>query len=204
MQGVKFLFFLTSLLIFTNQLYAQRGKNDTIRLSAYVVDKDTLPHQWLNEVFVTEKAPEWLVKQRRDRRRSDEANRSLRRNVESTYPYAVKAGIVLQDVDAMLAKLQSKDAKRQFKEWKENELKKQFKGELEDMTIDQGKILIKLIARETGKPCYEIVRELKGGFNAGIWQTVAVLFSHNLKSNYDPLGDDAAIEAIVQEIITRQ
>jgi hypothetical protein len=62
---------------------------------------------------------------------------------------------------------------------------------------------VKLIARQTGKPCYQIVKELKGGFNAGIWQAVALLFSNNLKNNYDPEGDDAAIESIVLEIEAR-
>ncbi len=71
------------------------------------------------------------------------------------------------------------------------------------MSIEQGQLLVKLIARETGKPCYEIVKEMKGGFNAAIWQTVAVLFNNNLRNEFDPTGEDATIEQIVQEILSR-
>ena len=62
---------------------------------------------------------------------------------------------------------------------------------------------MQLIARETGKPCYEIIQETKGGFNAAVWQALALLFSNNLKRDYDPLDRDADIEQVVQEIIAR-
>jgi hypothetical protein len=188
-----------------NDACAQRGPHDTIRVGTIITDtNDTLLHIWINEVTVLGKAPVWLVKQRRQRQREDEEYRRLRYNVQIVYPYAVKAAIVLQDVDSMLSTLQSKDAKRMYKHRKEDDLKRQFKGELEDLTIDQGKILIKLIARETGKPCYTIVKDLKGGFNAGIWQTVAIIFSHNLRNTYDAQGEDSAIETIVQEILAKK
>jgi len=116
------------------------------------------------------------------------------------YPYAVAASLILKDVDSVLASLYSKEAKQQFKHRKEDELNRKFKHELEDLTITQGQILIKLIARQTGKPCYQIVKELKGGFNAGIWQAVALLFNNNLRNTYDAQGDDAAIESLVLEI----
>jgi hypothetical protein len=187
-----------------NDACAQQGPHDTIRVGTIITDtNDTLLHIWINEVTVLGKAPVWLVKQRRQRQREDEEYRRLRYNVQIVYPYAVKAAIVLQDVDSMLSTLQSKDAKRMYKHRKEDDLKRQFKGELEDLTIDQGKILIKLIARETGKPCYTIVKDLKGGFNAGIWQTVAIIFSHNLRNTYDAQGEDSAIETIVQEILAK-
>jgi hypothetical protein len=99
--------------------------------------------------------------------------------------------------------LHSKDAKQIYKQHKENELNKKFKGELENLTMSQGQVLVKLIARQTGKPCYQIIKDLKGGFNARIWQTVAILFDNNLKNNYEPLGEDEAMESIVLEIERR-
>jgi hypothetical protein len=143
------------------------------------------------------------VKQRRRDRKNEDAYNQLRYNVYVVYPYAVAASYILKDVDSVLNSLYSKDAKKQYKRNKEDELNKKFKGELENLTISQGQVLVKLIARQTGKPCYQIVRELKGGFNAGLWQAVALLFSNNLKNNYDPLGDDAAIESVVLEIEAR-
>ena len=71
------------------------------------------------------------------------------------------------------------------------------------MSISQGQVLVKLIARQTGRPGYAIVKELKGGFNAGIFQAMALLFDNNLKNKYDPEGEDAAIEQVVQEIEVR-
>ncbi|KXK41901.1 MAG: hypothetical protein UZ11_BCD004001667 [Bacteroidetes bacterium OLB11] len=120
-----------------------------------------------------------------------------------TYPYAVAASFVLHDIDSAMNTIYSKDAKKIYKERKEAELNKRFKGELENLTVEQGQILVKLVARETGKPVYQIIKELKGGFNARIWQTVAILFSNNLKNRYDATGDDAAIESVVQEILSR-
>lgn len=180
----------------------QQG-NDTIRVGGIVIGQDTLPHMWIREVYIRDQAPNWLVKERRRQRRDQENFQLLRYNVYIVYPYAVQAAHILKDVDSVLASLYSKEAKQQFKRNKENELNRKFKNELENLSIGQGQILVKLIARETGKPCYEIVRELKGGFNAGIWQAVAILFNNNLKNGYDPEGDDAAIEAVVQEILAR-
>jgi hypothetical protein len=180
------------------------GIHDTIRLGAMVIDSgDTLPHIWLRDVYVIGKAPKWLTKHLRQQRKAEEANRILRYNVYTVYPYAVAASFILQDVDSVLNSLESKTAKRAFKDRKEQELNKRFRSELEELSISQGQILVKLIARQTGKSCYEIIRELKGGFNATLWQAVALLFSNNLKNSYDPYGNEADIEAIVKEIESR-
>jgi hypothetical protein len=196
---------LISILCFTGAIKPLRAQSnhDTIRVGGIVIGNDTIPHQWLRETIIREKAPRWLVRERRNWRKQEEQMALLRYNVYIVYPYAVAASLILKDVDSVLSSLYSKEAKQQFKRNKENELNRKFKNELENLTISQGQILVKLIARETGKPCYQIVRDLKGGFNAGIWQAVAVLFNNNLKNSYDPEGEDQAIEAIVQEILAR-
>jgi hypothetical protein len=185
------------------KVFAQRGEFDTIRVGTLIVGKDTLIHKWLNDVYITAKAPKWLVKKLRQDRENREAYSRLRYNVYLVYPYAVSASFILKEVDSVLGSLNSKVAKKQFKQRKEDELNRRFKHELQDLSISQGQVLVKLIARQTGRPCYEIVKELKGGFNAGIFQAMALLFDNNLKNNYDPEGEDAAIEQIVQEIETR-
>lgn len=188
------------LLLHAFTMQAQRSMNDTIQVGAYIIGKDTMPHLWLNEVYIKAQAPKWLVKQRREWQRNQDEYARLRYNVYLVYPYAVAASLILKDVDSVLASLYSKEAKQQFKQRKEDELNRKFKHELEDLTITQGQILIKLIARQTGKPCYQIVKELKGGFNAGIWQAVALLFNNNLRNTYDAQGEDAVIESLVLEI----
>ena len=189
-------------MLFTSytKLQAQRGEFDTIRMGTIIEGKDTFLHKWLNEVVIRAKAPRWYAKQLRDARKQQEAYSRLRYNVYITYPYAVAASFILKDVDSVLNSLNSKVAKQQFKRRKEDELNKRFKGELQNLSISQGQILVKLIARQTGRPCYAIVKELKGGFNAAIFQTMALLFDNNLRNNYDAEGEDAAIEQIVNEI----
>lgn len=203
MMYIRFLLcFLACCAVFSAK--AQKGEYDTILVGAIVMDNnDTLPHITLPDVLIRDRAPKWVVKQRRQWKKEEENYTRLRYNVYVVYPYAVAASFVLHDVDSVLNSLYSKDAKRAFKQRKEDELNKKFKGELENLTIEQGQLLVKLIARETGKPCYEIVKELKGGFNAAIWQTVALLFNNNLRSHYDPTGEDAVIESLVQEILAR-
>ncbi len=183
------------------QVFAQaKGPNDTIRLGSIVLGTDTLPHVWIRDVIIRAPAPKWARHQRRNQRVADEEYERLRYNVYVVYPYAVMAAFILHDVDSVLNSLYSKEAKSQFKRRKENELNRKFKDELKNLSIEQGQILVKLIARETGKPCFEIVKEMKGGFNAAIWQTVAILFNNNLRNHYEAEGDDAAIESVVREI----
>jgi hypothetical protein len=59
---------------------------------------------------------------------------------------------------------------------------------------------MKLIRRQTGDNCYEIIKEYKGGFNAGLWQSVAFIFGSSLKQNYDPMNDDRLMENIVKDV----
>lgn len=178
------------------QVYAQRSASDSILLGAIVVGNDTIAVVFLDEVIVKDKLPKRFAKKRAHDQR-------LRYNVYKVYPYAVIAAEVLKDVDVNLAKLTDKKDRKAYLKTVEKELNRRFKGELEDLTITQGQILVRLINRQTGKNCYEIIRELKGGFSAVIWQSVALLFSNNLKKEYDATGHDSEIEAIVQELETQ-
>ncbi|MCB0784678.1 MAG: DUF4294 domain-containing protein, partial [Flavobacteriales bacterium] len=82
----------------------------------------------------------------------------------------------------------------------EAELRAEFEAEVRELTISQGKVLIKLIDRETGQTSYDLVKQLRGGFQAFIWQGVARLFGNDLKDDYDPDVEDRMIEVIVQRI----
>ena len=80
----------------------------------------------------------------------------------------------------------------------ETEIKALFKNEIENLTISQGEILIKLIDRQTGTTSYEMVKDLKGGLKAFMFQSVARIFGHNLKETYNP-EEERDIEAILQQ-----
>lgn len=189
----------------SKNIYAQkiRGINDTILTGAIVVDNDTFAHILLRDVTIWGQAPKWAKIRKKKYGENDEAYANLRYNVYVVYPYAVAASMILNDIDSVLNSIYSKDAKQAYKRRKETELNKKFKDELENLSITQGQILVKLIARETGKPCYQIVRELKGGINAALWQTVALLFNNNLRNHYNPDEEDAAIESVVREILSK-
>jgi hypothetical protein len=71
---------------------------------------------------------------------------------------------------------------------------------MREMTITQGRLLIKLISRETQNSSYDLIRTYKGKLSAMFWQGIARIFGTNLKEEYDPSGEDVLIEKIIQEI----
>jgi len=128
--------------------------------------------------------------------------RRLIRNVKAAYPYSKIAGNKLRDLDIRIASMRTERQKRQFIDKTEQELRDEFEDQLKKLTISQGKILIKLVYRETGNSTYQLVQDIKGNFSAGFWQAVARLFGSNLKSIYDPETneEDKLIEYIIQQM----
>ena len=133
-------------------------------------------------------------------RRRIEAMTRLRNAVYVTYPYARKAGMILNDMNVQLAKMNSESEKKDYIKSMERDLKKEFTDPMERLSVYQGKILMKLINRQTGNNCYDIIKEYRGGFSARVWQTVAFFFGSSLKQPYDAQGDDHDMEVIVQEV----
>lgn len=121
----------------------------------------------------------------------------LVRNVKKVYPYAKAAGKQLAFYKSVLDTIPGERARKLYMKQAEKELEAKFGKEIRDLTFSQGKILIKLIYRETGNSTFDIVKDLRGGFTAFIWQTMARIFGYDLKSPYDPEGTDQAIEQIV-------
>ena len=74
------------------------------------------------------------------------------------------------------------------------------KEELKKWSISDGKILLKLINRETNRSAYSIIENFRGEFSAVFWQGIARLFKNNLKNGYDPQGDDRMLEEVVRKI----
>ncbi|OQP52590.1 hypothetical protein A4H97_25030 [Niastella yeongjuensis] len=168
------------------------GPNDTIPVPAQIVENEYVPAQTLGWVWVQVPYPKHLLKRRQEWTR-------LRNAVYVCYPYARRAGAIMNDINAHISQMPDKDKKTYIKS-REKELKKQFAEPLSELSIYQGKVLMKLINRQTGNNCYEIIKEYKGGFTARTWQTVAFLFGSNLKQPYDAQGDEREIESIVQEV----
>ena len=170
------------------------GKNDTIIVQACIEPNgDTIPCAWLDDVSVFARMTE------AQRKRFVEWTR-LRNAVYVTYPYAIAASQVMNKINMQLVNVTDKKKRKEIIQANEKQLKTQFADKLTQLSVYQGKVLMKLIDRQTGNNCYEIIQDYKGSFNAGFWQTVAILFGSSLRQNYDPKGNDQDMEMIVQDV----
>ena len=178
-----------------NQATAQTiGAYDTVRVYAFITPQgDTVPMSYLPNVEVYTRLNGRWKKYWADWTR-------LRNAVYVTYPYAKAASRIMNDINARLVNVTDRAKRRQIIHAREKELKKEFTDKLTQLSIYQGKVLMKLIYRETGNNCYEIIDDYKGFINAAFWQTIAVLFGSNLKQKYDPKGNDAEMEKIVIDV----
>lgn len=171
-----------------------RGPLDTMRVHAYITpDGDTIPESILPPVEVYAKLTGHWKNYWADWTR-------LRNAVYVTYPYAIAASRVMNEVNAKLVGVTDKKKRKAIIKSREKELKKEFADQLVKLSVYQGKVLMKLINRQTGNNCYEIIAEYKGFFNAAFWQTIAFVFGSNLKQPYNPSGDDADMEKIVKDV----
>ena len=160
---------------------------------ARVVDGDTMLVMYLPAVDIYGTI---VFKNRRQAKKYGK----LVKNVKKAYPFARLAGEKLEEYSLILAGATTQKEKKIIMKQAEADLKKEYGKDLRKLTITQGRILIKLIDRETGDTSYELVEDLRGSFVAFFWQSLARIFGHNLKANYDPEGEDKQIEQIVQMI----
>jgi hypothetical protein len=158
-----------------------------------VLDNDTVSNIKLPTHFVIAHRKHKSKKQKRRYTR-------LVRYVKKVYPYAKLAGQKLQKYDSLLRAAPNDRARRKLMKKAEKEIRDEYEGKLRNFTISQGKILVKLIDRETSRSSYKLLKELRGGFSAVLWQGVGRLFGYNLKIKYDPTGRDKQIEQIIQLI----
>ncbi len=168
------------------------GPFDTILVPAKIAEGELFPANTLDWTWV--QAP-----MSAEGRRRMEAWTRLRNAVYVTYPYARKASIILNDINSKVANMDD-DARKKYIHSREKELKREFTKPLTDLSVYQGKVLMKLINRQTGNNCYDIIKEYRGGVTARFWQTVAFFFSSSLKQPYDATGEDRQIELIVLEV----
>ena len=171
------------------------GPNDTIIVQSIVYEGEKMPYKELEMVVISNLPPDKLAKF------LSEYNR-LRNAVYVTYPYARTAGATLNQINVKLKGITSKRERKQIIKAREKELKDQFSDPLSNLSVYQGKILMKLINRQTGNNCYDIIKDYRGGLTARLYQTVAFFFSSSLKQDYDIVNDkvDRQIESIVKEI----
>ena len=162
-------------------------------LKTATFDGQTYPLVELKEIYVVGRMPKGV---RFDYRRHSR----LVYNVRRVYPYAMMVRDEFGRVNRLLETMPDEKAQRNFMQQYEKELLDRYEGDMRKLTFTQGKILIKLIDRETQITSYELIRQYRGKFSAGFWQGIARIFGANLKSTYDANGDDYLIEQVIKEI----
>ncbi len=199
---ILYILFFIIIFSFPRQGYGQStqgklpewGPKDTIIVNTINYAGEIMPYKELENVYVSNLPPAKLAKV------IEKYNR-LRNAVYITYPYARTAGATLNDVNHHLASIKSKAARKKYIKSREKELKQQFTDPLTNLSVYQGKVLMKLINRQTNNDCYEIIKEYKGGLSARMYQTVAFFFGSNLRQDYDTNDAyDRQIENFVMEI----
>lgn len=143
---------------------------------------------------------EVVIRAKREWKSEEEKNRymKLKRNVLRVLPYAIYAQRRYEQLDRDLALVNNKRQEKALIKACEEEIKEKINNEVKNLSVSQGKILIKLIERQTGNTSYELVKDMKGSVTAFVYQGVARVFGHNLKSTYDP-SEDFEIENIIRE-----
>ena len=123
----------------------------------------------------------------------------LKRRVVKVYPFALTAKEKLMSIQDGLDSIPKRRHKKRYTKEVAKWVKEEYADRLKDLTMSEGKILVKLIYRETNTTSYEIVKSYRGRFNAFFWQTMAKFWDNNLKSEYDPVNnrEDMLIEHIL-------
>jgi len=175
-----------------------KQKNDTLQERFYLLQKVkrdgvSLPEIEIKEVTVI--APPKLEK-RSELRKYDR----LVTNIKRVYPYALMVRARLEKVNNDLKNIPSEKERKEYLKKVEKDVFANYEGDIEQLTITQGRLLIKLIDRETKNTSYELIREYRGKFTAAFWQGIARIFGTNLKEEYDGYGDDALIELIIKDV----
>ena len=177
----------------TNIPMPELGPNDTIPVPAIIHQNEWIPGNYLEWFFVSASYPKHLLKKKNEWTR-------LRNAIYVTYPYARKAGAIMNEMNAKLATMKNEKKRKSYIKSREKELKKEFADPLTNLSVYQGRVLMKLINRQTGNNCYDIIKEYKGGFTARFWQTLAYVFGSNLKQPYNSSTTEREMEMIVLEV----
>lgn len=161
--------------------------------STAVITADTSVHYYLKPIDIFPEKKDMKPRQLRE-------YTQLELKVKKVYPMAKIAAVKLAEYNRVYSSFKSERERKNYVKAVEKELFAEFEEELRRMKVSEGRILIKLLDRETGNSSYEIIKEFKGGFAAFFWQSVAKLFGHDLKAQYDPVLEDRIIENIIWQI----
>ncbi|MDD7591297.1 MAG: DUF4294 domain-containing protein [Candidatus Onthomorpha sp.] len=185
------------LLLAVSAAKAQQGGG--IVMFGTVYQGDTIPMQYLDVVTISGYVCPLSEAEKRKYKK-------LIKNVKVVYPYAKQAGKLLDRYTIVLQQAKNDSQRKKIMKQAEKEIENKFGPSLKKLNRSQGKILIRLIDRETGSDSYALVKELRGSFRAAFYQTLGKLFGYNLRTKYDPENnsEDRIIERIIYGIETKK
>lgn len=185
---MKRLLYILLLLAVSMQMFAAKQYMDSCMIR--VENGDTLYLAWLHEIWVY---PPMKFKNKKQQK----FYWKTVRDVKKTLPYAKAITAEMAYADAELAKLPDAKAQRQWWRGFERYLYKKYEKDLRGMYASQGRMLMKLMDRETNKSSYELIKKYRGKATANFWQFVAKLFKNDLKEEYDASDKDRIIERVI-------
>jgi hypothetical protein len=182
----------------SGQIDSLKQKNDTLSGKSYLLPKVNrngviLPEVEIKEVTVY--AHNTFAK-KRDYRKYER----LVYNIKKVYPYSLIVRNKLFQVNEDMKNMKNDKERREYMKKVEKNVFAEYEDDMRKMTISQGRLLIKLIDRETQNTSYTLIKDYRGKFAAAFWQGIARIFGTNLKEEYDPDGEDAITESIILEI----
>ena len=186
---VLFFFLIAPVLAFAQTKAETTGKEET----SVSLPEDSIIHINLRPVDILPDKKNMSPRQLRE-------YTLLEYKVKKVYPIAKVAALKLKEYNRVSTSFKTERERKDYVKGVEKELFKEYEPELRTMKVSEGRILIKLLDRQTSNTSYQIIKEFKGGLSAFFWQSVARLFGHDLKAQYDPVLEDRIIEYIVCEI----
>ena len=182
-------------LFFSFLAAAAYSQQQTTTINGYMVPVcvykgDTIPAVQLPNVYIFRPLKFKNEKERREYYR-------LVRNVKKTLPLASEINRAVIETYEYIETLPDKKAREKHLKLVEKGLKEQYTPIMKKLTFSQGKLLIKLVNRQTDSSSYELVKAFMGPFKAGFYQTFAALFGASLKKEYHPEGEDRLTERVV-------
>lgn len=159
-----------------------------------VIEGDTIPWVFLDEILVVEK-PTFTDVEARKR------YLLLRRRVLKVYPYAKAAGERLDSLNMRLAREKSARKRAKYTKQYQDFLEQRFEAELRKLTRSEGQILCKLVYRETDQTVFQLIREYRNWFTAVGWSVTGSWYDINIRKEYDPKGNQE--DALIEKILVR-
>lgn len=180
----------------TNRIELQKSR-EPLEKDTIFWGNDLLPDSlWHIRLKPVEIVKPYFAKNKREEKKYDQ----LLIDVRKAYPLSIIVGSELKLVNSELDSIyKNKKERKTYVKWYQDYVYKTYIDSVKTLNIRQGKLLLKLIYRETGKSPYELIKEYRGGLNAVFWQSMAFMLGANLRSDYDPV-EEAMIENIVLRI----